>query len=130
MSKTIDDPMPVPLPFAQTPDGVPSEYSSLDAPPPPFQLGAPKPQPAGLRKPSWESRESVRRRSPRRARIQPAEVKLPASEAEVFSTDAEPESPLRPARIAEGQTNPGIVLAVVVSLTVSVLVFGLTVYAP
>lgn len=127
MSDTTDKPA-----FVPPLDATPTVYSSLDAPPPPFQLkpapssNAPEPTrtPAARRlasHPAYRSRP--------KPRVKPAAVKLePTNAAPPEAPDERPTADdLRPAPEPLDASNPGVTVAVTVSLLVSVMVFLLAV---
>lgn len=136
VSDTIDPPRR----RATAPPAQGSVYSSMDAPPPPFQIGAPQTRnsdpgrpPQSLRSDPGGAPRSNRGRSPRVAprsrRIAPAEVQVVEEPEDdpVTEAPAPPAYSLRPERLPEGQINPGVVVAVAVSLLASMTVYLFTV---
>lgn len=124
-----DDRKPVYVPPL---DATPSVYSSLDAPPPPFQL---QPPPSG-RPPGPTRTPAARRltthpayRSRPKPRVQPAAVKVagPVPPPRAEAADLTEVADVRPERLPLDANNPGAVVAVAVSLVVSVMVFLLAV---
>lgn len=126
MPDAIDDPSS-PL------DDTPGVYSSLDAPPPPFQIRAVR-SVAGDKPVHMSAVRSVNRPPPvdepsldkrRRANVRPASVRMEIQEPSPPSVhaNASPEQDVRPEQLPDGATNPGAVLAVVISLVVSMFVF-------